>query len=597
MSEQGLDLAVIGNGRIAALVDPNARIVWWCLPRFDGDPVFCRLLAGNEEKGLTDVVLDGFVRSQSEYMRNSAVVRTTLTDLNGATVQITDFAPRFRNFGRMTKPPQLIRIIEPVAGMPRITIRVRPCDDYGRPISRRSLGSNHITYWGEKSVVRLTTDAPLSYIESEAAFVLTRPLYLAFSTDEPFPGELAATGRDFLHRTLEYWADWVRGLSLSYDWQGAVIRAAITLKLSNFEETGGIVAAHTTSIPEAQGSGRNWDYRYCWLRDAYFVVKALSRIGATRTMEDFISFILGIASTSENEPLRPVYGIVPSDSMPERTADLLAGYCGNGPVRIGNAAAEQQQHDVYGSIILAAMPMFFDQRLPHPGDETLFRFLEPLGEKAAKYALEPDAGIWEYRQRTRVHTYSAAMCWAGCNRLAAIADHLGHRERAQYWDAKAEAIRTPLLERAWNEKRQAFTVAFDSEDLDASCLLLAELGLLDSNDPRFAKTVSAIEKELFQHNNVMRYATADDFGLPETAFLVCRFWLIDAWWSLGRREEARELFADALERRNRYGLLSEDIDPQTGQLWGNFPQTYSMAGLILSAMRLSRSWEDRYWRG
>jgi GH15 family glucan-1,4-alpha-glucosidase len=386
-------------------------------------------------------------------------------------------------------------------------------------------------------------------------------------------------------------------LSLSYDWQGAVIRAAITLKLSNFEETGGIVAAHTTSIPEAQGSGRNWDYRYCWLRDAYFVVKALSRIGATRTMEDFISFILGIASTSENEPLRPVYGIVPSDSMPERTADLLAGYRGNGPVRIGNAAAEQLQHDVYGSIILAAMPMFFDQRLPHPGDENLFRFLEPLGEKAAKYALEPDAGIWEYRERTRVHTYSAAMCWAGCNRLAAIADHLGHGERAQYWDAKAEAIRKPLLERAWNEKRQAFTVAFDSDDLDASCLLLAELGLLESNDPRFAKTVSAIEKELFQHNNVMRYATADDFGLPETAFLVCRFWLIDAWWSLGRRDEARALFADALERRNLYGLLSEDIDPQTGQLWGNFPQTYSMAGLILSAMRLSRSWEDRYWRG
>jgi GH15 family glucan-1,4-alpha-glucosidase len=597
MNEQGLDLAIIGNGRIAALVDPRARIVWWCLPRFDGDPVFCRLLAGNEDKGLTDVVLHGFVRSQSEYIRNSAVVQTILTDMDGAAVQITDFAPRFRNFGRMTKPPQLIRIIEPISGMPRITIRVRPCDDYGRPISRHSLGSNHITYWGEKSIVRLTTDAPLSYIESEAAFVLTRPLYLAFSTDEPFPGELAATGRDFLNRTLDYWADWVRGLSLSYDWQRAVIRAAITLKLSNFEETGGIVAAHTTSIPEAKGSGRNWDYRYCWLRDAYFVVKALSRIGATRTMEDFISFILGIASTSESEPLRPVYGIVPSDPMQERTANRLEGYYGNGPVRIGNAAAEQLQHDVYGSIILAALPMFFDQRLPQPGDDRLFRFLEPIGEKAAKYALEPDAGIWEYRQRMRVHTYSAAMCWAGCNRLAAIADHLGHRERAQYWDGKAESIRGPLLERAWNEKRQAYTVAFDSEDLDASCLLLAELGLLEAGDPRFASTVSAIERELFQHNNVMRYATADDFGLPETAFLVCRFWLIDAWWSLGRREEARELFSDALERRNRYGLLSEDIDPQTGQLWGNFPQTYSMAGLILTAMRLSRSWEDRYWRG
>jgi GH15 family glucan-1,4-alpha-glucosidase len=240
--------------------------------------------------------------------------------------------------------------------------------------------------------------------------------------------------------------------------------------------------------------------------------------------------------------------------------------------------------------------MFVDQRLPQRGDEKLFRFLEPLGEKAAQFALMPDAGIWEYRGRRRVHTYSAAMCWAGCSRLATIAEILGLSERAAYWHAKAEEIRTPLLERAWNPKRQAFSGAFDSDELDASCLLLAELGLVEPDDPRFESTVAAIEKELIQHNHVMRYATADDFGLPETAFLVCRFWLIDAWWSLGRREKARELFVDALRLRNRYGLLSEDIDPATGQLWGNFPQTYSMAGLILSAMRLSRNWEDRYWR-
>jgi GH15 family glucan-1,4-alpha-glucosidase len=596
MHEQNLDLAVVGNCRVAALVNPFGRLVWWCFPRFDSDPVFCRLLAGDEEKGFSDVVLENLASHESDYMRNTAVTQTTLTDTSGASVRITDFAPRFRNFGRMTKPPQLVRIIEPVSGMPRITIRVRPCSNYGQPIERRTSGSNHITYWGDKNIVRLTTDAPLSYIESEAAFVLTRPMYLVFGTDEPFPSELASTCRDFLTRTLDYWADWVRGLSISYDWQAEIIRAAITLKLSNFEETGGIVAAHTTSIPEAQGSGRNWDYRYCWLRDAYFVVKALSRIGATRTMEDFISFNLGIASTGDGEPLRPVYGIVPTDPMTEYEAPLLAGYLNNGPVRVGNAAAEQPQHDVYGSIILAALPMFVDQRLPRPGDEALFRFLEPLGEKAARFALEPDAGIWEYRGRRRVHTYSAAMCWAGCNRLATIARIIGLHDRAAYWDAKAHAIQGPLLERAWNPKRRSFTGAFDSDELDASCLLLAELGLVEPNDPRFEQTVEATERELFQHNHVMRYATADDFGLPETAFLVCRFWLIDAWASMGQREKARELFVDALAHRNRYGLLSEDIDPRTGHLWGNFPQTYSMAGLILSAMRLSRTWEDRYWR-
>jgi GH15 family glucan-1,4-alpha-glucosidase len=497
----------------------------------------------------------------------------------------------------MTKPPQLMRVIEPISGMPRIRIRVRPCSDYGKPIDRRTSGSNHITYWGEKSTIRLTTDAPLSYIESESVFVLTRPLYLAFATDEPFPAELSSTCRDMLARTKEYWEDWVRGLSISYDWQSAIIRAAITLKLSNFEETGGIVAAHTTSVPEAPGSGRNWDYRFCWLRDAYFVVKALSRIGATRTMEDFISYILSVASANDYEMLRPVYGIVPSEPMDERTAPLLQGYNGNGPVRVGNAAGIQVQHDAYGSIILGAMPMFLDQRLPNPGDESLFRFLEPLGERAVKYAFDPDAGIWEYRGRKRVHTHSAAMCWAGLNRLGTIAQRLGLQDRAQYWDEQAAAVHGPLLERAWNEKRQAFTAGFDTEDLDASCLLLAELGLVEADDPRFVKTVKAIETELFRHNHVMRYVSADDFGLPETAFLVCRFWLIDAWWSMGRREEAKDLFTDALKHRNRYGLLSEDLEPATGVLWGNFPQTYSMAGVILSAMRLSRNWEDRYWRG
>ena len=266
-------------------------------------------------------------------------------------------------------------------------------------------------------------------------------------------------------------------------------------------------------------------------------------------------------------------------------------------MRIGNAAAEQVQNDTYGSVILAAMPMFFDRRLPRLGDEGLFRLLESLGSKAGELALEADNGIWEYRGRQRIHTHSTAMCWAGCHRLAAIATRLGLPDRAAHWNAVADPVHQALLQGAWNEKRQAFTAAFGSDDLDASVLLLPDLGVIEADDPRFVSTVKAMERELLREKHVMRYAAADDFGLPATAFLICRFWLVDAWWSLGRREEARELFVDALAYRNRYGLLSEDIDPQTGTLWGNFPQTYSMAGLILTAMRLSRSWEDRYWRG
>jgi GH15 family glucan-1,4-alpha-glucosidase len=595
MTDHGLDLAVIGNGRTAALINPEARIMWWCLPRYDGDPVFCRLLAGEEEKGFTDVVLDDLVETQSEYVRNTAIVVTVLTAGNGAKVRVTDFAPRFQAYGRTFRAPQLMRIVEPIAGMPRITIRFRPTHRYGVPVPTRSSGSNHIRYWRDEVPVRLTTDAPLAYVENETSFVPTRPVYMVFGTDEPFEGALESTCRDFLERTRDYWQEWVRRLAFSVDWQDEIIRAGITLKLCNYEETGAIVAALTTSIPEGPTSGRNWDYRYCWMRDAFFVVRALNRIGATRTMEDFIGYILSI-TTGRADALRPLYGIVHTDSLEERNTEALSGYGGDGPVRVGNAAAAQDQHDVYGSIIMAAAPMFFDRRLPRPGDAALFHVIEPLGEQAAKLALEPDAGIWEFRGRKRVHTHSAAMCWAGCHRLEAIARHLGLEDRVQYWSATAGKIGAEVLQRAWNPKLKAFAGAFDSDDLDASALLLSELGLIKPDDPRFVSTVEVIGRELRRGHNVMRYVAADDFGLPETAFLICRFWLIDALWAIGRRDEAHDMFVDALKLRNRYGLLSEDVHPVTGKLWGNFPQTYSMSGLILTAINLSRSWGDRYWR-
>jgi GH15 family glucan-1,4-alpha-glucosidase len=512
MIDHGLDLAVIGNGRTAALVDPTTRIVWWCFPRFDAEPVFCRLLSGADEKGFTDVVLDRMVDYQSNYVRNTAVVSTVLTDQHGGAVRITDFAPRFRQLGRVFRPPQLVRIVEPIAGLPRITLRFRPTHEYGKPNERYSIGSNHIRYHDGATVIRLTTDAPLSYIEREAPFVLTRPLHMVFGADEQFAGDLVTTCREFSDRTRDYWLDWVRNLSISYDWQDEIIRAAITLKLSNFEETGGIVAAHTTSIPEAPGSSRTWDYRFCWLRDAYFVVKALNRIGATQTMEDFITFILGIAANNE-DALRPVYSIVPTDPMDERIADNLTGYRGDGPVRIGNAAVEQSQHDAYGSIILAAMPMFFDRRLPRAGDESLFRLLEGLGLKAAQFALEPDAGIWEYRGRKRVHTHSAAMCWAGCNRLSAIASHLGFEDRAEYWDKIAQPIHDTLLSKAWHPQRAAFTAAFGADDLDASVLLLPELGVVE---PDGARTGAREARDALRQRRRLRHA---DDRVPDLPLL------------------------------------------------------------------------------
>jgi GH15 family glucan-1,4-alpha-glucosidase len=264
-------------------------------------------------------------------------------------------------------------------------------------------------------------------------------------------------------------------------------------------------------------------------------------------------------------------------------------------VRVGNQAVEQNQHDVYGSAILAATQMFIDDRLPRMGDESLFRRLEPLGEKAMRLALTPDAGIWEYRGRQRVHTHSATLCWAACDRLGQIARRLGNGERAVLWRDRAGSLRETILARAWSEAKQAFSGALGEDELDASALLLSELGLVAPTDSRFLSTLDAIERELMRNGRIMRYAARDDFGWPETAFIVCNFWYIDALAAIGRREEARELFADLLRRRNAFGLLSEDIHPETGALWGNMPQTYSMAAIIDSAMRLSVKWEEA-WR-
>jgi GH15 family glucan-1,4-alpha-glucosidase len=588
-----LDLGVIGNCRTAALLDTRGRLVWWCFPRFDSDPVFSRLLAGDEEKGFCDVCLEGAVAHEAAYLRNTAIVRTTVRDGAGNAITITDFIPRFRRFERVFNPPQIFRRIEPAGGLPRIKIRVRPTFNYGQPAVSRALGSNHIRYAGGVDTVRLTTDAPLSYIAHEAAFALIKPVNLILGPDEPFEAAVETAAQEFLERTRAYWLDWTRSLAVPLEYQADVIRAAISLKLCNFEETGAIIAAHTTSIPEAPGSQRTWDYRYCWLRDAFFVIKALNRLGATQTMEEYIHYITNIAVEAER-PLRPVYGIVPVDPLEERFATDLAGFQGMGPVRIGNQAAEQMQHDSYGSVILGAAQMFIDERLPRMGDAALFRRLEPLGAQARRFAFEPDAGPWEYRRRQRVHTHSATMCWVACDRLASIAHRLGLADRTHYWREQADQLRTQILARAWNQRLGAIAGALDQDELDASVLLLPDLGLLPATDERFARTCDTIGKELKRNGFIMRYVAEDDFGLPETAFLVCQFWYIDALVGLGRKGEARELFGDLLARRNAFGLLSEDIHPLSGELWGNLPQTYSMAGIVNSARILSRSWQEAW---
>ncbi|MEO8606167.1 MAG: glycoside hydrolase family 15 protein, partial [bacterium] len=581
-----LDLGVVGNCAIASLIDRNGRHVWHGLGRLDGDPVFNALLGGNDpQSGFMDAVVAGAKDSRQRYLHNSAVLETMI-DGNGGTVRIVDFAPRFRRFGRMFRPPMLVRRIEPLAGRPRVTIRLRPTFDYGARRAQVTAGSNHVRFFGDASVLRLTTDGSINYILHETEFSLDRPITLLVGADESVTDNPDAIARAFLAETEAYWQTWVRDLNIPFDWQVAVIRAAITLKLCSFEDTGAVLAALTTSIPEAPDTPRTWDYRFTWLRDAFYTVTALNRVSATLTMESYVRFIVDIvgagSTRGEVHEIAPLFPIAPGTDTTERIIDTLPGYRGFGPVRVGNAAVGQRQNDTYGSMVLTAAQMFWDERLPRQGDLELYRQLCVVGNEALRVALTPDAGLWEYRDREEVHTFSAAMCWAAQHRLGMIAKRVSLDAESREWLARAGVLRQEILKRGTTAEGWLSGV-LDRDMLDASSLVLPEIGLLRSDDPRFHATIDVVGKRLMKNGFVMRYAEADDFGKPSNAFLLCTFWYIDALASVGRRDEALELFNNLLGRRNHLGLLSEDIDPRTGELWGNFPQTYSQVGLILSA--------------
>jgi len=589
-----LNLAVIGNCQIGALVDERARMVWACLPQFDSDPAFCTLLMGDKPRhprGVYEVELIDFERAEQEYIRNTPIVQTTLYDKHGSGIRITDYAPRFDLFGRVYHPVMLIRTLTPIDGWPRIKIHVRPAGNYGTQDATITHGSNHVRYVLPDMVMRMTTDVSLSAILEENPFVLTETKHVILGTDESIPESVDKMAREHFGGTKRYWQNWVRGLAIPFEWQEAVLRAAITLKLCTFEDTGAVIAAMTTSVPESANSGRNWDYRYCWLRDSYFTIRGLNSLGATKTMSAYLRYIVNVSFEAENQ-LQPVYSITGKADLTERIIDSLPGYRGMGPVRVGNQAYLQTQNDVYGAVVMASTQYFFDRRVPEPGTIDNFNRLEILGERAAQLYNQPDAGIWEYRGRERVHTFSAVMCWAACDHLARIARRLEITDRARYWQTTADRLHADICDHAWDDEKQAFTESFGRSELDASMLLLHSLGFVKAHDPRFLSTVAAIESELRRGDHLMRYGVADDFGEPENAFNICTFWYIDALAAIGRADEARELFEKMLACRNSLGLLSEDLDPATGELWGNFPQTYSLVGIINAARRLSCAWED-----
>ncbi|MCC7268292.1 MAG: glycoside hydrolase family 15 protein [Caulobacteraceae bacterium] len=592
---QTLDLFPIGNCAASGLIDPCGRLVWACAPRVDGDPVFSALLggaaAGGEDgQGVWAIELEDFAQARQTYLRNTPIVRTELTDRNGAVLEILDFCPRYRLFGRTYRPLAFVRRIRPISGTPVIRIKLRPTRDWGRVAAETTSGSNHIRYLLGPTTLRLTTNAPVSHITSERQFRLEDPLDFFLGPDEALENDVGATTERMQHETTDYWRGWVRTLSVPLDYQEAVIRAAIALKLCAVEETGAIVAALTTSIPEHADSGRNWDYRYCWLRDAYYVVQALNRLGVADLLENYLRYLRNLISRAKGGHIQPVYGVGLEPALTERFAEHLPGYRDMGPVRIGNQAHEHLQHDVYGQIILSTVQAFFDQRLLRPATVEDFRELEPVGQRAFELHDQPDASLWEFRGRAAVHTYSAVMCWAACDRLGNAAAQLGLRDRADFWNERAAKVRATIEARAFHKDLGRFAATFDGEELDASLLQLVDVRFVSADDPRMRATLEAIEQGLRRGSHLLRYALPDDFGEPKTAFNICTFWFIDALHLAGRTDEARALFEEMLSHRSPAGLLSEDLSFETGELWGNYPQTYSLVGLINCATLLSRPW-------
>jgi GH15 family glucan-1,4-alpha-glucosidase len=588
-----LDLWPIGNCQVSALVDRSGRFVWACVPRVDGDPIFSSLLGGgNAERGCWSIELQDCAEIEQAYLRNTPVLRTVQRDSAGNAVEIFDFCPRFCRNGRPYRPVAFVRIVRPLAGSPRVAVTLNATSDWGSPTRPVPGGSNHLRFEFRALPMRLTTNAPVSYVSEAREFRVEQPLYFFLGPDESFEGDLHESVENMLQRTISEWREWVRGLAIPLEWQEAVIRSAITLKLCQHEETGAIVAALTTSIPEHDGSERNWDYRFCWIRDAYYTVQALNRLGALDVLESYLGFLGNIVDGARGGRVQPLYGVAGEARLEERIAPLLPGYRGLGPVRVGNQAYEQVQHDAYGQIVLSSVQAFFDQRLLRPSSIEDFKSLERVGELAWQVHDKPDAGLWELRTRQAVHTYSAAMCWAACDRLGNAADSLGVTDRAQFWNERAAKIRANIEQAAWRSEAGTLSATFEGDVLDASLLQLLDLRFLRPDDERFQGTLRELERSLRRGSHMLRYATEDDFGMPQTAFNVCTFWLIEALQAVGRTADARSLFEEMLDRRTASGLLSEDIDPVTGELWGNYPQTYSLVGMINCAALLSRPWSS-----
>jgi GH15 family glucan-1,4-alpha-glucosidase len=584
-----LDHGAIGNGRVLALVSPTSAIEWLCLPRFDSPSVFARLL--DAQRGGTFRLLygDREVRGQLRYVTNTNVLSTRF-EVDDSAWEVIDYAPRIPEGLDVRVPLELVRIVRPIAGHPKLRVDFDPQPDYARARVELRETTNGIEVLGGLAPLQLATNLPCPYVLSQREFVLTRPLYFVLTYGRRESPPTLATAYHELDLTIAGWRAWAKTCSLPNFAAPAVLRSALCLKLHAYHDTGAIIAATTTSIPEAMGTQRAWDYRYCWLRDAAFVVEALRRLGHLNEGEQFLNFLRDVA---EGGPLQPLYGIDGSRDLREERLTHLSGFGGNGWVRIGNAASEQRQNDLMGELMLCLETLITDPRIVDDDWGRFTPLLERLVEEAIVAAPTPDTSIWEFRAMRSVYTFSRAMCWVAIDRGASLARRMGRLDLAEKWGPIADRERTEVLRRGYSDSLGFFTQELDGKHPDASLLLLPTIGIIDARDPRFVSTVDACEKQLVTRGLMRRYANIDDFGETRSAFTICSFWWAEALALTGRLDRAVEVFERITKHANGAGLFSEDIDPDTGALLGNFPQAYTHVGLIHAAMTIGELLEAR----
>lgn len=585
MKKHSYNSGIIGNCAYIAHVQKNSNITWMCWPTFEDSFVFGSLLDTQKGGEFSILPVKGIEHSSQFYKENTNVLCTSITSEDG-TYLITDFAPRYEEKENYKKPLTLIRKIEPVNSRPEIKITCSPVYDYGQSQFEKSQGSDFICFKNNKIKIQLDTNASIHHILNGFSFLLTKPIYLMLTFGNALEAPLERTAEEMLLRTENYWHTWVKKASIPSFYQKEVIRSALVLKLHQYEDTGAIIAASTTSLPEFPGSERNWDYRYCWVRDSYYVLTALNHIGHFEEMEKFASYIANIAQANQGR-LQPLYSIMGNAKLEERTLDFLDGYMGNQPVRVGNQAYEHIQNDVYGQAMIALLPLFTDYRFRHQNVKYARRWTHFILNKIRATIDEKDAGIWEFRNLHYRHCYSNLFQWAGTSAALKIAKQYELKTLEKIAkDVKEKAMEH--IEACYDADREVYTHAVGSPSLDASTLQLIMMKYLDPNSEKAKKHLAALEKKLKGKDGLFyRYLHKDDFGRPKSSFLVCAFWYVEALACVGRLDEAQETFKNLLQYGNHLKLFSEDVDEEDGSQWGNFPQAYSHVGLMNAAYRIA----------